>query len=145
MATPKKAAAGVVGGVIAQQAAQLAKDPAVHKAVVDGVKPAVTMAGETVRGLRGKVKTPKKADPFEQLATSLDVVAHLIEEYSPATDPELVNGWRHKVTSLRSAIPLAQVDQGKGRKAKLKDLQSRQKALLDEVYAAIVETHAPAQ
>lgn len=138
MSTPKKAAAGVVGAFLADQATRIAKDPEVHKAVADAARPAVAKVGEVAKGAKAKVKVPHRTDPFEQLEVSLDVVARMVDEYSPGEDPEQVAGWRRRITSLRSAIPLARADQGKGRRTKLKDLKARQKVLLDEVYAAVV-------
>lgn len=145
MATPKKAAAGVVGAFLVEQAGRIAQDPDVHKAVAEAARPAAARMGEAAKSAKGKVKLPHRADPFAQLEASLDVVAQLVEQHSPGADPAATAEWRRRITSLRNAIPLAKADQGKGRRTKLKDLQARQKALLDEVYTAVVEAQAPAQ
>lgn len=133
MPSPKGAVGKMVGGFLVKQAMSIANDPQVRQAVVDGVKPVVN-----------KVKLPQRAESFAQLETALDTVEQLInDQATEGTNAAKVAEWRTTLRSLRTALPLAKADQGKGQRQKLKDLSTRQQALLDDVYSTVVTPGSP--
>lgn len=63
----------------------------------------------------------------------------IVQRPQGAVPSDLLAQWRARLAGLRSGAALAKADAGKGRKQKLKDLTARQHALLDEIYAALVD------
>ncbi len=135
MPSPKGKAGAFAGAFIADQVKRLAADPEVHKAVIGGV-------GAAAKKVAAKAKLPKKADPFDTLNDGLDVIAAMATDQRPGDIPEAtLADWKQRLAAQRRAIPLARIDEGKSRKQKLKDLTERQHKLLDDIYAATIESH----
>ena len=135
MPSPKGKAGAFAGAFIADQVKRLAADPEVHKAVIGGV-------GAAAKKVAAKAKLPKKADPFDTLNDGLDVIAAMATDQRPGDIPEAtLADWKQRLAAQRRAIPLARIDEGKSRKQKLKDLTERKHKLLDDIYAATIESH----
>ena len=135
MASPKNKAVEVAGNFVFSQAKRLAADPEVHKAILLGAAPAAAAAKKAA----AKVKVPHRADPFDKLEAGLDAVSEQLASLTPEdSNPETVANWHRRLKQLRTAVPLAKADAGKGRRQKLADLSKRQHDLLNEVYDATV-------
>lgn len=142
MPSPKGKAGAFAGAFIADQVKRLAADPEVHKAVIHGAAPVIGGVGAAAKKVAAKAKLPKKADPFDTLNDGLDVIAAMATDQRPGDIPEAtLADWKQRLAAQRRAIPLARIDEGKSRKQKLKDLTERQHKLLDDIYAATIESH----
>ncbi|HIW29094.1 MAG TPA: hypothetical protein H9987_03655 [Candidatus Luteococcus avicola] len=138
MASPNPKLAKNIQTIAARQAASWASDPEVRRSVVAAAKPAADTARKALRHAAGRV--PRRPDPFEALEGSLrEMEAMIVQRPQGAVPSDLLAQWRARLAGLRSGAALAKADAGKGRKQKLKDLTARQHALLDEIYAALVD------